>query len=52
MKGVGTVGPPDASFGWVSIPSPAGRGWFLPVGGSVGTIKGMLLFWIELVMLK
>jgi len=24
----------------------------LPVGGSVGTIKGMLLFWIELVMLK
>ena len=34
------------------IPSPAGRGWFLPVGGSVGTIKGMLLFWTELVMLK
>jgi len=24
----------------------------LRVGGSVGTIKGMLLFWIELVMLK
>jgi len=24
----------------------------LPVGGSVGTIAGMLLFWTELVMLK
>jgi hypothetical protein len=28
------------------------RGWFLRVGGSVGTIRGMLLFWTELVMLK
>jgi hypothetical protein len=27
-------------------------GWYLLVGGSVGTIRGMLLFWTELVMLK
>jgi hypothetical protein len=33
-------------------PSPAGRGWFLRLGGSVGKIKSMLLLWTELVMLK
>jgi len=28
------------------------RGSFLRAGGSVGTIRGMLLFWTELVVLK